>query len=119
MRHTLRIKDIVLWGRSMGAVSSILHAEKDTNIWCLILDSPFSNLSDLSVELGKNITGLPSLLVKGGLNFIRSTIKDKVGADILTVSPLESVSRIYLPALFAIGRDDKLVGPHHVTKLFD
>ena len=93
----------------MGAVSAILHAEKDPNLWCLILDSPFSSLKELAVELGKIMTGLPALFVKGGLSLIGSSIKDRVGADILTLKPIYSVRKIYVPTIFAVGKNDRLV----------
>ena len=45
---------IGLWGRSMGAVTSILFAAKDHNIACMCLDSAFSNLSQLCIETLKS-----------------------------------------------------------------
>ena len=41
---------IGLWGRSMGAVSAIMYASKDSEISVLCLDSPFCNLSELCME---------------------------------------------------------------------
>lgn len=39
------VYSIGLWGRSMGASTSILYAAKDTSISALCLDSPFYNLT--------------------------------------------------------------------------
>ena len=43
---------IAIWGRSMGATSAILYESNNTdeNIVGLILDSPFSNLSQLCFD---------------------------------------------------------------------
>jgi pimeloyl-ACP methyl ester carboxylesterase len=35
---------IALWGRSMGAVTALLYADKDPSIAALVLDSPFSSM---------------------------------------------------------------------------
>jgi hypothetical protein len=35
----------------MGAVTAILYAANDPSIACLVLDSPFSNLKVLAMEL--------------------------------------------------------------------
>ena len=48
----LTIHRIGVWGRSMGAVTSLLFAasDPDPNIRLLILDSPFTDLSQLMKE---------------------------------------------------------------------
>ena len=55
---------IGLWGRSMGAVTSIFHAARDTSIAGMVLDSPFSNLNKLSLELAKTYTKIPAFVAK-------------------------------------------------------
>ena len=53
--HYLRTSDevstIALWGRSMGAVTALMYADRDPSIAALVLDSPFSNLKTLAEEL--------------------------------------------------------------------
>lgn len=44
---------IALWGRSMGAVTSLLYSERDPSVAALVLDSPFSRLTDLMRELAE------------------------------------------------------------------
>ena len=51
LRDKRRVNSIALWGRSMGAVTALLHADRDHTIAGLVLDSPFSNLSKLVNEL--------------------------------------------------------------------
>ncbi|KAH1247448.1 putative polygalacturonase [Glycine max] len=42
---------IGLWGRSMGVVTSLIYGAKDPSIAGMVLDSPFSDLVDLMMEL--------------------------------------------------------------------
>ncbi|RVW55483.1 hypothetical protein CK203_075273 [Vitis vinifera] len=42
---------IGLWGRSMGAVTSLMYGAEDPSIAGMVLDSPFSDLVDLMMEL--------------------------------------------------------------------
>lgn len=62
LRSTEKVALIGLWGRSMGAVTSILQASRDTSIAGMVLDSPFSNLNKLSLELVKTHTKIPLFL---------------------------------------------------------
>lgn len=45
LRLTQKVGLIGLWGRSMGAVTSIFYTSNDPSIAGMVLDSPFSNLN--------------------------------------------------------------------------
>jgi len=62
LRSTETVTMLGLWGRSMGAVTSIFQASRDTSIAGMVLDSPFSNLNKLSMELVKTFTKIPVFL---------------------------------------------------------
>ena len=51
LRQSDEISTIALWGRSMGAVTALMYADRDPSIAALVLDSPFSNLKVLAEEL--------------------------------------------------------------------
>ncbi|THF98457.1 hypothetical protein TEA_006720 [Camellia sinensis var. sinensis] len=51
LRSNEQISCIGLWGRSMGAVTSLLYGAEDPSIAGMVLDSAFSNLFDLMMEL--------------------------------------------------------------------
>ena len=104
---------IGLWGRSMGAVTSILQASRDNSIAGMVLDSPFSNLNKLSMELVKTHTKIPIFIAKVVNTFIRKTVKGKTGMDINKMNPIEYVSKCFIPALFVIAKGDDFVRPHH------
>jgi hypothetical protein len=48
----------------MGAVTGLMHADRDPSIAGLVLDSPFSNLRTLAEELAKenSVRGLAGIL---------------------------------------------------------
>jgi alpha-beta hydrolase superfamily lysophospholipase len=74
LRKERRVSTIGLWGRSMGAVTALLHADRDPSIAGIVLDSPFSDMKILINELAKSYTKIPSFLVSGALKLVRSTI---------------------------------------------
>ncbi|CAA0834780.1 alpha/beta-Hydrolases superfamily protein [Striga hermonthica] len=51
LRADGNISLIGLWGRSMGAVTSLMYGAEDPSIAGMVLDSPFSDLVDLMMEL--------------------------------------------------------------------
>lgn len=70
---------IAVWGRSMGAATALLHSHRDPSIAGIILDSPFSDLQALCieiVEMGKSSTGykVPGFLVSAALRIVRSSV---------------------------------------------
>ena len=41
LRSTGKVTKIGLWGRSMGAATSLFYGQKDPSVAALVLDSPF------------------------------------------------------------------------------
>lgn len=72
----------------MGAVTALLHADRDPSIAAIVLDSPFSDLNKLVNELAYRYTKLPSFLVSPALKMVSSTIKSKVHFDVYKLSPI-------------------------------
>ena len=109
LRKERRVSTIGLWGRSMGAVTSLLHGDRDPSIGGMVLDSPFSNMKIRVSELAKQYTKIPSMLVSGALQLIRSTIKSKANFDIMNLSPIDHVQNCFIPALFASANQDDFI----------
>ena len=97
----------------MGAVTALLHADRDPSIAALVLDSPFSTLSKLVNALAYSYTKLPSFLVSPALKLVASTIKSKADFDIYKLSPIDHVQNSFIPALFATATGDDFIQPHH------
>ena len=51
LRRGGRVDRVGIWGRSMGAVTALLYANRDPSIAGIVLDSPFSSLTGLMSEL--------------------------------------------------------------------
>ena len=103
----------------MGAVTALLHADRDPSIAGLVLDSPFSDLPKLCNELAYMYTKLPSLLVRPVLAMVASTILQKADLDIYKLSPIEHVKNSFIPALFVTATGDDFIAPHHSQDLHD
>ena len=119
LRQNRRVNTIALWGRSMGAVTALLHADRDPSIAGLVLDSPFSDMPKLANELAYRFTKVPSFLVSGLLKIVSGTIKDKAGFDIYKLSPIKHVGNSFQPALFATATGDDFIKPQHSKDLHD
>jgi pimeloyl-ACP methyl ester carboxylesterase len=119
LRANRRVCTIALWGRSMGAVTALLHADRDPSIAGLVLDSPFSSLSKLVNELSYTYTKIPSFLISPVLKLISSTIKSKADFDIYKLSPIDHVKNSFIPALFSTATEDDFIKPHHTKELHE
>lgn len=119
LRENRRVSSIALHGRSMGAVTALLHADRDHSIAGIVLDSPFSDLPVLVNELAYRYVKIPSFLVSPALKLVSGTIQSKAGFDIYKLSPIKHVENSFIPALFATANDDDFIKPHHSEKLHD
>jgi pimeloyl-ACP methyl ester carboxylesterase len=109
LRKERRVSTVGLWGRSMGAVTSLLHGDRDPSIAGMVLDSPFADMKQLVMELAKTHTKIPGFLVSGAMKLVKSTIKSKANFDIMDLSPISHVKECFIPALFATGISDDFI----------
>lgn len=122
LRKTGKVSAIGLWGRSMGAVTSLLHADRDHSIGGMVLDSPFSSLRQLATELAQSeylTVKVPTWLLSGALGVGRLRIKSLCNFDIDMLAPEKHVSASFIPALFVAASGDDFIAPHHTQKLYD
>lgn len=117
MRQQRRVKTIVLWGRSMGAVAALLYASEDLNIAFLVLDSPFASLTELIKEQTSRLQWLPSGLSSPLVRQIRKVIAKTVHFDIEAVCPLLVISKCKAPCAFIHAADDVLISIRHSQRL--
>jgi len=119
LRSTNKVSRIGLWGRSMGAVTSIFYASKDPSIAAMVLDSPFANLRRLCEELSKKFVKIPKMMVSMGLTFIKRTVKNKAKFDIDDLDPIQLASTCFVPAFFCHGEGDEFILPKHSQDIYD
>ena len=121
LRNLGTVSSIALWGRSMGAVTALMHGDRDPSIAGMILDSPFSSLESLAQELVNvyvNVS-IPTWMVSGALWMIKNSIKTKADFDIDELNPLEHVDKCFIPALFCSAYNDTFIKPAHTTRLYE
>ena len=118
LRNLNKISFIGLWGRSMGAVTALLHGHRDNSIAGIVADSPFSSLKKLSKELANRYAKLPGFVLSGALSLVRKTIKKKAKFDINDLNPMDNVDKCFIPAMFAAGKNDTFILPTHTEELY-
>ncbi|XP_077237475.1 alpha/beta-Hydrolases superfamily protein isoform X3 [Tasmannia lanceolata] len=111
---------IGLWGRSMGAVTSLLYGAEDPSIAGIVLDSAFSNLFNLMMELVDVYKiRLPKFTVKMAVQYMRRVIQKKAKFDIMDLNCTQVAPKTFIPALFGHGTEDVFIQPHHSDIIFN
>lgn len=119
LRSNQQISCIGLWGRSMGAVTSLLYGAEDPSIAGMVLDSAFSNLFDLMMELVDVYKiRLPKFTVKVAVQYMRRVIQKKAKFDIMDLNCMQVAPKTFIPALFGHAKDDKFIQSHHSDLIF-
>jgi len=110
---------ILLWGRSMGAVTALLYASSNPDsVAGLVMDSPYSSLVEVAKDLVADInSSIPSFLVLGVLQLVRRSVVNRAGFDIYDVEPQKVISKCRCPAFMLHGTNDRVVQPKHSIKL--
>mmetsp|Transcript_14360 Transcript_14360/g.25714 ORF Transcript_14360/g.25714 Transcript_14360/m.25714 type:complete len:569 (-) Transcript_14360:226-1932(-) len=123
LRATDVVSTIALWGRSMGAVTALMHGDRDPSIAGMVLDSPFADLTRLCEEMvdkardqGINVPGFVSSVA---IRMIRGSVRRQAEFDIKDVSPITHVPHCYIPALFVAAENDDFITKAHSLSLHD
>ncbi|KAH7431098.1 hypothetical protein KP509_08G029500 [Ceratopteris richardii] len=119
LRSLKHISCIGLWGRSMGAVTSILYGVEDPSIAGLVLDSPFSNLYNLMMELVDVYKiRLPKFTIRVALQIMRRIIQKRAQFDIMDMDISQLAAKTFMPALIGHAKGDVFVLPHHSELIY-
>eukprot|EP00439_Symbiodinium_sp_Y106_P082174 s348_g21.t1 len=118
LRSTGKASQVALWGRSMGAVTALLHADRDPSISALVLDSPFASLRDLATELAGRKAMLPSWATRAIIPGARAAIRARAGFDIEDLEGKSHARQCFMPALFIAARNDDFITPQHAEQLW-
>ena len=120
---------VVLWGRSMGAVTALLVAAAAATAPSslsdgvvvpagLVLDSPFASFKALAYDLtSKGMIKVPQFATATVLSFIRRSVQKRAGFDLFRIMPVASVHTAAVPAFFLVAEDDELIPPWHAERL--
>ncbi|KAJ6719781.1 ALPHA/BETA-HYDROLASE [Salix purpurea] len=120
LRQDGNVSLIGLWGRSMGAVTSLMYGAEDPSIAGMVLDSPFSDLVDLMMELVETYKfRLPKFTVKFAIQYMRKAIQKKAKFDIMNLNTIKVAKSCFVPVLFGHAIDDDFIRPHHSDRVFE
>ncbi|WJX27062.1 Alpha/beta hydrolase domain-containing protein 17C [Trifolium repens] len=120
LRTDENVSLIGLWGRSMGAVTSLMYGAEDPSIAGMVLDSPFSDLVDLMMELVDTYRfRLPKFTVKYAIQYMRRKIQKKAKFDIMDLNTIKAAKSCYVPALLGHGVDDDFIHPRHSDRILE
>eukprot|EP00164_Ancoracysta_twista_P005944 GFYU01008184.1.p1 GENE.GFYU01008184.1~~GFYU01008184.1.p1 ORF type:complete len:364 (+),score=31.18 GFYU01008184.1:80-1171(+) len=108
---------IGLWGRSMGATTSLLYLSTAPSIKACVFDSPFSSLPALCKEAAGHVvnTSIPCVECCAICCLRRSAMK-RAQVDISMIDTralFYSPNSVYPPAVFGHGKSDNIVAPWH------
>ncbi|XP_077219470.1 alpha/beta-Hydrolases superfamily protein isoform X3 [Tasmannia lanceolata] len=120
LRSEGNVSCIGLWGRSMGAVTSLMYGAEDPSIAGMVLDSPFSNLVDLMMELVDTYgIRLPKFTVKFAIQYMRKVISRKAKFDIMDLDAIKVAKCCFVPVLLGHAINDDFIRPHHSDRIYD
>ncbi|CAM0946292.1 unnamed protein product [Alopecurus aequalis] len=120
LRTNKQVSRIGLWGRSMGAVTSLLYGAEDPSLAGMVLDSAFTNLYGLMLELVDVYKiRVPKFTVKMALQYMRRTIQKRAKFDIMDLNVAKLAPKTFIPALFGHGLNDMFIQPHHCDRIHE
>lgn len=120
LRGPGRASAIGLWGRSMGAATSVLRAAQDPALAACVMDSPFGSLKQVAEELvcGGSVP-IPTFLLSMALGVVGSEVRSRADFDLTELCPARAARFAVAPALFGVASDDNFVLPHHTKDIYD
>ena len=110
LRGSGLVSRIGLWGRSMGAATSVLVAARDPSIAGMVLDSAFSSLTQVMYELANQYmkqVKVPKILINGAISVLRKSVQKKGNFDIRDVNPEEAADKCFIPVCVCVVAADK------------
>lgn len=115
LQTTKKVSQIGLWGRSMGAVSSVMYGCRDPSVACICADSPFSSLRLLVEDLVKTHAKgwVPKPFVNSALKRIKNNIQKRAQFDIDDLDCIKYARQCAVPAFIFHGEDDDFVKFRH------
>ena len=112
------VGEIGLWGRSMGAATTLIYASMDNRIKAIVVDSPFSDFRRVAKEMCLAQVSVPGFLIEGAISIIGKSVYKKNGMKINEIKAIEAVKNCYIPVIFIHARDDDIVKFQHSLDLF-
>ena len=113
------VGEIGLWGRSMGAATSLIYASIDKRIKAIVVDSPFADFRRVAKEMCMAQVSIPGFLIEGAISIIGKSVYKKNKMKINEIKPIEAVKKCDIPIIFVHAKDDDLVNFQHTLDLYN
>ncbi len=109
---------IGVMGASMGASIALMAAAECDEIAALALDSPFSSLSEITMETAQQTTGLPRFVME--LPVQLAFLWARLFEDFIVpeVAPAEKAKKIKAPIFLIHGLEDDRIPAHHSREIY-
>ena len=139
-REKLRMSNIGLWGRSMGAAASVFYLSetwrKEAKDWLwrhhgkkiefmpksavdgIVLDSCLESLRNSAVNLAQKRSPIPEVVIDMALSILDSKMAEKTHINIPMISPSKYLKEVKTPLLMVSGTEDQLVPVQTFLALF-
>jgi len=116
LHESFGLGPFILWGRSMGAATSLLV--ENQNVVGRVVDSAFTSVKDLCSSIAKNMS-LPSLFVPTAIWYLKNKIIETAQFDFSQVSPIKSVKNTNIPVVFGHAENDDFIPLEHCRHLYN
>jgi dipeptidyl aminopeptidase/acylaminoacyl peptidase len=115
VKTTFGIREIALWGRSMGAATAVMMMGHPM-IACAVADSPFASLPRLLREQSESVP-IPGCLTGPAIWFLSQKIMTLAHFDVRKVLPIEVARQGRKPLFLIHGDRDQLIHTEHSRRL--
>ena len=113
------VGNIGLWGRSMGASTSLIYASMDKRIKAIVVDSPFTDFRRVAKEMCMAQVSFPGFLIEGAISIIGKSVYNRNKMKINEIKPIEAVKKCDIPVIFVHAKDDEMVNFQHTLDLYN
>lgn len=117
LHMTFGFGPFVLWGRSMGAATSLLV--RHPLLVGRIADSAYTSIYDLCVSIGQSVAKIPASVIPLLVSFLKGKIQSIANFNIYDVSVIDAVKEVQTVPLYqAHAPDDEFVPYEQGEQLF-
>ena len=106
-------------GFSMGAATAIMAVAQEPAIHAVVVDSTYSNASDLIAQETARKTIFPRWLVPVFIPTAKLTANQHYGIDVSSLVPEEAVKSLPYPILVIHGKEDSRIPFEHSVKVHE
>lgn len=117
LRTQMKITQIALWGRSMGAAIGLNTVSMTNEFICIVSDSAFASPEQIVYDQAK-INGFPKFLIKMAEPYLRKEARKLVGPGFDVNYPVKNVSYAATPLFMGHGKYDTFVPINQARELF-